>query len=33
VVLLSNLCCTVYEDHVDVIVKALKSEEISLIVM
>ncbi|PNF22249.1 hypothetical protein B7P43_G02949 [Cryptotermes secundus] len=33
VVLLSNLCCTVSEDHIDVIVKALKSEELSLIVI
>lgn len=33
VVLLSNLCCTVSEDHIDVIVKALKSEEMSLIVI
>jgi hypothetical protein len=32
-VLLSNLCCTVCEDHIDVIVKALKSEEMNLIVM
>jgi hypothetical protein len=32
-VLLSNLCCTVSEDHIDVIVKVLKSEEMSLIVM